>query len=66
MKTVSQEAAARQKHEQESLSQNQDLAWLTLSPATWDMHPGFKTLSGFISSLEVVNDAGERVLGGED
>ena len=24
------------------------------------MHPGFKTLSGFISSLEVVNDAGER------
>ena len=24
------------------------------------MHPGFKTLSSFISSLEVVNDAGER------
>ena len=40
--------------------EGEDLAWLTLPPATWDMHPGFKTLSGFISSLEVVNDAGER------
>ena len=56
--------------------EGEDLAWLTLPPATWDMHPGF--ISGFISSLEVVNDAGERgvkliqvtlnlnVLGGED
>ena len=37
-----------------------DVAWLTSPPELWEMDPGFKTFSGFISSLEVVNDPGER------
>ena len=39
-----------------------ELLWLTLPSNVWLDHLGFTKLSQFLSSLEVVNDAGERAV----
>ena len=39
-----------------------ELLWLTLPSNVWQDHLGFTKLSQFLSSLEVVNDAGERAV----